>query len=104
MLKTKMILRCCKTDKQKILNIIDFDFYISSYHKGKLDAELFIIANSYFNEMGSRDYDSELESLCITIEEFESKMDSIAIKYNQKIKLSSCFGALSGLLLVIVLV
>ena len=104
MLKTKMLLRHWRKDKQKVLNSIDFNFYNNCYKNGKLDAELYNIANSYFNDMGSRDFNTELELLSLTISNIESRLEVVNAKFKQNIKLCNCFGVLVGLLFVIVFI
>ena len=73
MLKTKMLLNYCKTDKKKVMSKIDFEYFIECDKNGKIDSDLFNTAKKYFDDMGSRDFKTESESLDYTVKVIESK-------------------------------
>ena len=104
MLKTKMLLKYSKTDKKKVMEKIDFEYFVECNTKGKIDNELFCIAKKYFDDMGSRDFKTESESLDFTVRDIESRLNPLSVKYNQNIKLSITIGVLCALFFVIIVI
>ena len=104
MLKTKMLLNYCKTDKKKVMSKIDFEYFIECDKNGKIDSDLFNTAKKYFDDMGSRDFKTESESLDYTVKVIESKLNPLSDRYNQNVKLSLSFGFLCALFFVIVVI
>jgi len=104
MLTTKMLLKYSKTDKQKVIKKIDFEYFVECDKSSKIDSEIFSIAKKYFDDMGSRDFNTESELLDFTVKDIESKLNPLTIKYNQNVKLSIAMGFLCALFFVIILI
>ena len=104
MKKVKILIGYSRTDKYKALKEIKYNYFCECNKLGKLDSKIFLIANNYFDEMGSRDYNSEIEALNCAIYEAESQLKRVIQNYNQNKKLYISSGVLAGTFIVIVLI
>lgn len=104
MKKVKILIGYSRTDKYKALKEIKYNHFCECNKLGKLDSKIFLIANNYFDEMGSRDYNSEIEALNFAIDEAESQLKRVIQNYNQNKKLYISSGVLAGTFIVIVLI
>ena len=104
MIKARRILKYSKPEKNKLLQEIDFDKLLMLNNNSLLDNEMYVVAQAYFEEMGSKDFNSEVEALNYTISMLENRYNHVAKTCLQNQKLYFALGIIFGLLFVIVFI
>ena len=102
--KINMLFKYSRFDKQKIIELVDFDRFTHLNEIGAVEAGIYGIALEYFNSMGIRDYESEKNALELALLQINKRVDDIEVKYKHSKKLSLSLGFISGLFIVIVLI
>ncbi len=104
MIKARRILKYSKPDKIKLMNEIGYSDFLNQFKGSLLDLEMYTVTKLYFDEMGSRDFNSEVESLNYTISILENRYIDVEKTCSQNQKLYISLGIIVGLLFLIVFI
>lgn len=102
--KAKMLLRYSRPDKSELLEEISFNYFTDCNTNVTIDSQMYSTAEAYFNEMGSRDYNSETDSLNYSLEMLKDRLKTVSKSCGQNQKLYLSLGVIAGLFFVIVFI